>query len=171
MAETKIYISDDVDKKFREIAMKRFGYGRGSISKAVEEAIVQWLIKEDKINTNLQLILNAAKEDNNVIAVIIFGSYIRKESSYKDIDIQIFIKENANHFDILSRYMHIVNATEDRTFDISILNDMPLYIKTKALSEGSIIYVKDKNALYDYSIKVMKEWNEFEPRLNIMLSR
>lgn len=171
MAETKINISNEVDKKFRETAMKRFGYGRGSISKAVEEAIVQWLIKEDKINSNLQLILNTAKEDNDIIAVFVFGSYTRKDPGYNDIDIQIFVKENVNHFEVLSRYMRVVNATEDRTFDISILNDVPLYIKTRVLTEGNIIYVKDNDALYDYSIKVIREWNEFEPRLNLMLNK
>jgi hypothetical protein len=46
MAETKIYIDDNVDKKLREEAMARFGYGRGSISSAVEEAIVQWLRRD-----------------------------------------------------------------------------------------------------------------------------
>lgn len=46
MAETKIYIADDIDMKLRELAMERFGYGRGSISSAVEEAIVQWLNKQ-----------------------------------------------------------------------------------------------------------------------------
>jgi hypothetical protein len=36
MAETKIYIPDSLDAQRREAAMRKFGYGRGSISRAVE---------------------------------------------------------------------------------------------------------------------------------------
>jgi len=35
--DTKIYINDKLAERWRELAMKRFGYGRGSISKAAEE--------------------------------------------------------------------------------------------------------------------------------------
>ena len=57
MAETKIYIADEVDSQLRENAMKRFGYAKGSISKAVEEAVVQWLMKIDKINGKINTII------------------------------------------------------------------------------------------------------------------
>lgn len=42
MAELKIYISRDLNEKFRRIAMTVYGYGRGSISKAAEEALTKW---------------------------------------------------------------------------------------------------------------------------------
>ena len=42
MAEMKIYLSDSLDEKFRRIAMSVYGYGRGSLSKAAEEAFTRW---------------------------------------------------------------------------------------------------------------------------------
>ncbi len=36
-------IDDRLELKFRELAMKRFGYSKGAISKAVEEAILMWI--------------------------------------------------------------------------------------------------------------------------------
>ncbi len=36
-------IDNKLELKFRELAMKRFGYGKGAISKAVEEAILMWI--------------------------------------------------------------------------------------------------------------------------------
>ncbi len=42
MRELKIYISDELNELFRKTAMDAFGYGRGSISKAAEEALKQW---------------------------------------------------------------------------------------------------------------------------------
>jgi hypothetical protein len=42
MAELKIYLSDSLSEKFRRIAMSVYGYGRGSLSKAAEEAFARW---------------------------------------------------------------------------------------------------------------------------------
>ncbi|HVH15643.1 MAG TPA: hypothetical protein VNA15_08005 [Candidatus Angelobacter sp.] len=42
MAELKIYLSDGLNEKFRRIAMSVYGYGRGSLSKAAEDAFTRW---------------------------------------------------------------------------------------------------------------------------------
>ncbi|OLE85808.1 MAG: hypothetical protein AUF79_16120 [Crenarchaeota archaeon 13_1_20CM_2_51_8] len=42
VAELKIYLSDSLNEKFRQIAMSVHGYGRGSLSKAAEEALTKW---------------------------------------------------------------------------------------------------------------------------------
>jgi len=36
-------IDDKLERRFRELAMKRFGYGKGALTKAVEEAILKWI--------------------------------------------------------------------------------------------------------------------------------
>ncbi len=48
---TKIYINDRLGLKWKKLAMKRFGYGRGSISKAAEEALAMWVENEDIITS------------------------------------------------------------------------------------------------------------------------
>ena len=35
---------EEVEKRFREAAMKKFGYGKGSLSRAAEEALQKWLL-------------------------------------------------------------------------------------------------------------------------------
>lgn len=47
MAELKIYLSDSLNERFRRIAMSIFGYGRGSLSKAAEEALTKWCSEHD----------------------------------------------------------------------------------------------------------------------------
>jgi hypothetical protein len=42
MAELKIYLSDRLNERFRRIAMRVYGYGRGSLSRAAEEALTKW---------------------------------------------------------------------------------------------------------------------------------
>lgn len=43
MGGIKVYISNDLERKFREAAMKLYGYGKGSLSIACEKAISMWL--------------------------------------------------------------------------------------------------------------------------------
>ncbi|MFQ5710245.1 MAG: hypothetical protein ACE5GD_00545 [Candidatus Geothermarchaeales archaeon] len=43
MAGIRFQITDELEKKFREAAMKRFGYGKGALSLAAEEALSRWL--------------------------------------------------------------------------------------------------------------------------------
>jgi hypothetical protein len=42
LAELKVYLTDELDKRFRMLAMNIFGYGRGSLSEAAVEAFTKW---------------------------------------------------------------------------------------------------------------------------------
>ena len=42
LGSLKVYISDEVERKFREAAMRLYGYGRGSLSIASEKALLDW---------------------------------------------------------------------------------------------------------------------------------
>ena len=48
-------------------------------------------------------------------------------------------------------------------FDISILNELPLFISSRILEEGRVLYVSDPAALEDFSMKIVKEWADFKP--------
>jgi hypothetical protein len=52
MVELKIYLSDSLNEKFRRIAMSVYGYGRGSLSKAAEEAFTRWCADHDHSQTS-----------------------------------------------------------------------------------------------------------------------
>jgi hypothetical protein len=42
----RVQIDPKLERKFRETAMKKFGYGKGALSKAAEEAILKWVSTE-----------------------------------------------------------------------------------------------------------------------------
>jgi len=46
MGELKIVLNDKLLNEFRKKAMKKFGYGKGSLSKAAEKAIEEWVGRE-----------------------------------------------------------------------------------------------------------------------------
>ena len=43
MAGIRLQLRDEIEKRFREAAMRRFGFGRGALSRAAEQAIEAWL--------------------------------------------------------------------------------------------------------------------------------
>jgi len=43
LGEIRGVVSEDIEDQFRRLAMKKFGYGKGSLSKALEEALRQWI--------------------------------------------------------------------------------------------------------------------------------
>ncbi len=49
MGDLKVYIPEDLKKEFKKRSMEAFGYGRGSISKAAEEAIQRWTSEREKL--------------------------------------------------------------------------------------------------------------------------
>lgn len=46
MGYIKVQVSDKAEKKFREAAMKKFGYAKGALSQAAEKALQEWSDKE-----------------------------------------------------------------------------------------------------------------------------
>ena len=48
MGRIDIVISDDLENKFRKEVSIRLGMKKGNMSKAVEEAIIEWIKKQDK---------------------------------------------------------------------------------------------------------------------------
>jgi hypothetical protein len=50
----RVQIDNKLENKFRETAMKRYGYAKGSLSKAAEEAILNWLSTVDKENVTFE---------------------------------------------------------------------------------------------------------------------
>ncbi|MHA1266863.1 MAG: DUF5678 domain-containing protein [Candidatus Helarchaeota archaeon] len=43
-------ISNKINQEFRKLAMQRFGYEKGAISKALEEAIIKWIMSQRSKN-------------------------------------------------------------------------------------------------------------------------
>lgn len=52
MGEIRGAVSKETEEKFRRIAMKKFGYRKGSLSRALEIALSQWIQESDLENSN-----------------------------------------------------------------------------------------------------------------------
>lgn len=87
MASIKVQLSEETERRFRETAMKRFGYGKGALSMAAERALSQWAGKEENLDRLLEEIgdpveaiegmLSHIKKD--AVSLQHEGSHIRAE--------------------------------------------------------------------------------------------
>jgi len=50
----RVQINTKLEQKFREAAMKRFGYAKGALSKAAEEAILNWISNLENETVNFE---------------------------------------------------------------------------------------------------------------------
>lgn len=48
MGSMKVILSDDTERRFRRVAMMRYGYGKGALSEAAEAALEAWSSSEDQ---------------------------------------------------------------------------------------------------------------------------
>mgnify|MGYP001619976923 CR=1 FL=1 len=73
----KVEFEKTLEQKFRELAMRKYGFARGSIKKASEEAIKEW-IKEQ--NSNLPIVKNPIK--------LIEGTLSHLRGKYTSVELQ-----------------------------------------------------------------------------------
>jgi hypothetical protein len=118
----------------------------------------------------LNRLLDIAKQDKDVIAVLLFGSTAREEQHPEsDIDICLVLIPQKKPYDNLYMSHKRLEYLSQSDMDIQIYQQMPLYIKTRILKEGKILFVENENLLYDIAIKTVKEFEDFKHIYNSYL--
>ena len=171
MAETKIYISDELDAQLRAAAMRRFGYGRGSISKAAEEAVTQWLAREDAVRGVVEALVQKAKGDQDVVAVLLFGSYARREPAYEDLDVAI-VTTGSGRADLLAYEGAVEQRGALRGLAVDVLDfrSLPVDMQRRVLNEAEVLYARDQRELRAVAAEVAGRWNDFEPTYRYLVA-
>ena len=52
MSELKVYLTNNLSDRFRKIAMNVYGYRRGSLSKAAEDALSKWCEQHEQASAS-----------------------------------------------------------------------------------------------------------------------
>ncbi|MCK4730585.1 MAG: nucleotidyltransferase domain-containing protein [Candidatus Aenigmarchaeota archaeon] len=112
------------------------------------------------LNKKLDNVLEQAKKDREVIAVILYGSVSRGEQRKdSDIDICLVLKEDYPKTKFTEKRLeYLKNVGVD--IDIQIFQQLPLYIRKEVL-KGKILISKDEDKLYELAYKTIKEFEDF----------
>lgn len=113
-----------------------------------------------KSNILLKEIIEKINEDKNILAVILFGSYARKEK-YRDIDICLVLFKKLNNLEMSKKRQDYLSISKSK-IDIQIFQQLPLFIRKRILKEGKIILSKNEDKLYEIAIQTIKEFEFYK---------
>lgn len=110
-------------------------------------------------NKQIKKIIDKAKKDKRVIAVALFGSSLKIEG--RDIDICVFLDKRYSNLEMSKKRLQFLRGLDD-DFDIQIFQQLPIYIRSKILREGKILFCKNLKLLYDLAFLTIKEFDDFK---------
>jgi len=109
-------------------------------------------------------ILKKAKQDKEVIAVLLFGSMARGEEN-RDIDICLVLNKKYPNLKISKKKVEYSGLG----LDISIFQQLPVYIRIRVLKEGKILLNKNEPLIYDIAFSTIKEFGFYKKIYDLYL--
>jgi predicted nucleotidyltransferase len=105
-----------------------------------------------------------ACQDADVLAVLLYGSVARGEQTAgSDIDVCLVLMPRSTPYEsaILSRKRLDYLAQFD--LDVQIFQALPLYIRSRVLKEGQVLFVRDEDLLYALAFRTAQAFEDFKP--------
>lgn len=105
-------------------------------------------------------LIEIAKKNRKVKAIILFGSYVKKKATpISDIDIciigdKISDKEKAE-----------IESFSNEKLQISFFDELPIAIRFRVFKEGKIIFLRDEKFLNSLKAETISRFLDFKPLL------
>jgi predicted nucleotidyltransferase len=108
----------------------------------------------------LARLVSRAKSDPEVLAVILFGSQTRGDASPRsDFDVCLVLSSEPGSN--LAAGHKRLEYVADADLDLAIFQQLPLHIRSRVLKEGTVLFVKDEEALYALAIRTARAFEGF----------
>ena len=111
--------------------------------------------------SSIDKILARARGDPDVVAVFLFGSMARGESTAtSDADICLMLRPGRYEpSDLLSKRLGYL---KEGNADVSIFSQLPLYIRHRVLREGKVLLSRDEDLLYEIAFRTAQAFEDFK---------
>ncbi len=103
----------------------------------------------------LELVLERLKSHEKVLAVILFGSTVRGETTpLSDVDIAVVVEDPTpeDEAELGSLY--------SRRIDLVLFHRLPPYIQFQVLKEGKVLYLRDKEKFKEIKFRTIRNYLE-----------
>jgi len=107
-------------------------------------------------------LVERARRDPHVLALILFGSRARGDASPKsDFDLCLVLAPEvpAGLPSARTRLEYLAEAD----VDLVVFQDLPLPLKSRVLSEGEVLFARDEDALYALALRTVRDFELFRP--------
>jgi uncharacterized protein len=109
----------------------------------------------------LSALLNRAKKDRRILAVLLFGSVARKRNREgSDTDICLVLVPGA--YTPLQLSKTKLEYLQDFDQDVQVFQQLPLYIRKSVLKDGKILYSRNMDSLYEVAFTFIREYADYE---------
>jgi len=109
----------------------------------------------------LDRLLRRASSDPDVLAVLLFGSTARGEAGPgSDVDVCLVLAPRLYTRGEIAEKR--VSYLGDVDLDVQVLQDLPLHVRRRVLKEGSVLFCRDEEALYDVAFATMRAFERFK---------
>ncbi len=118
-------------------------------------------LKED---SGIERLLSQVHQDEDVLAVFLFGSSAREEKNdLSDIDLCFVLVPGQKPFEPFELFNKRLDYLKNFNFDIQIFQQLPLYIRQRILKEGKLLFVRDEANLYELAYRTAQAFEDFKP--------
>lgn len=115
-------------------------------------------------DTNIDKLLAQACRDTDVLAVLLFGSVARGEqTAHSDIDICLVLMPPSTSYENTRLLRKRLEYLAQFDLDVQIFQALPLYIRSRVLKEGQVLFVRDEDLLYDIAFRTAQAFEDFKP--------
>ncbi len=105
-------------------------------------------------------ILKIARQDNEILAVFLFGSAARQEEhETSDIDICLILKPGRYSSLALSEKRFAYLKVFD--LDVQIFQQLPLYIRMRVIKDGKKLFCANEDELYQSVFNTITEFEDY----------
>lgn len=111
----------------------------------------------------LEELVAAARQDPDVLAVLLFGSTAREqEGPLSDVDICLVLVPGKGRLDQATLTLKRLEYLRRFDLDVQVFQQLPLYIRRRVLREGEVVLAKDADRLYDIAFRTAQAFEDFK---------
>ena len=111
---------------------------------------------------HLVSLVDRARRDADVLAVILFGSRARGEASPgSDFDLCLVLTPGVRAgLPSARKRLDYLTAAD---VDLVVFQDLPLPLQSRVLREGQVLFARDEDALYALALRAVRDFELFRP--------
>ena len=117
------------------------------------------------VSPRLDRLIERAKSDPHILAVMLFGSLARGEGRQgSDLDVCLVLPTEK---DARGDQQNVVAAYLDLNvggLHVSVFQQLPLYVRTRVLREGKVVACRDEDGLYEVARRTTRAFEAFKHR-------
>ncbi len=116
----------------------------------------------------LARLLERARADAEILAVVLFGSHARGEASRaSDVYVCLVLApERRSDLAMAEKRLEYLAIAD---LDVVVFQQLPLHVRSRVLREGRVLFVRDEDALYDLAIRTARAFERFRPYYRMYL--